>query len=124
MGVPPRLAGSLESTVKLRLALAIPGALLAAASQAAAPSIPGTLLGDPIPAESTPSIVVVGSATRYVTVDHGDAVRFIVDGKAFGFRFDGAEHARVIDLQAIAPPGLVQRSIPVYVQGDRSLSPP
>jgi len=99
----------------LRLLLAatlLTGTALAANAQTAAPDF---FLGTAIAASEGRRTIEIGPGTRWVNVLQYESVRFVVGGQSFGWRFDGPG-SRGMDLQSIAPAGLVTRSIRVYVQ--------
>jgi hypothetical protein len=62
------------------------------------------LLGTAIPASAAAHSVVITPATRWVNVTGGDTVRF------------------VFDLNRVAPPGMLGRPLPVYVDPDPNYS--
>jgi hypothetical protein len=66
--------------------------------------------------------IVVGANTRWVNVTSGQVVRFVVadaagTNAAFTWDFD-TWGGRVADLSRIAPAGMVQRPIRIYIAND------
>jgi len=47
-------------------------------------------------------------------VKRGEAIRFVVDGREFGWKFDGPSHS--FDLQRVAPQGLLTKPLTVYIE--------
>ena len=64
----------------------------------------------PVAAERT---IVIGPNTRSVNVNHGEVVKFVVNGQEFAWDFDGVAHP--FDLSKIAPEGTLDHSVTVYV---------
>ena len=63
--------------------------------------------------------VLIGMNTKYVNVDDGEVIRFVVhepDGadKSFTWRFDAARET-VGDLDKLAPTGVLGRPVKVYI---------
>jgi len=59
-------------------------------------------------------VVVLQPDTRWVNVSQGESVRFVIGATQFAWRFDGRD-GRSFDLQIVAPPGALARSVMVYV---------
>jgi len=60
--------------------------------------------------------IFIGTYTESVNVTSGEAIRFVVGDKSFGWRFDGSSRISEIDLNKIAPPGVLNRTVKVYIQ--------
>lgn len=91
------------------------GALcLAAALGACAAAVPTAMLGDVVPVQEASRTVAIGPQTRYVNVAYGEVVRFVADGQAFAFRFNGVNR-QPFDLQRVAPAGALDHSVMAYV---------
>jgi hypothetical protein len=74
------------------------------------------LLGDPAPAAATADRTIkITSDTTHVNVEGGQIVRFDVGGKTFNWNFNGPETAGSFDLSQVAPPGLLDHPVKVYV---------
>jgi hypothetical protein len=99
-------------------ALALSGLFLAAGAHAAWPTVPLRLLGDTVSPGSASESIAIGPKTRYVNVSYGDIVRFVVAGKSFGYDFDGAWTVTSFDLRRIAPAGLLDHRVMVYIEPD------
>jgi hypothetical protein len=85
-----------------------------AACSSAAPR--ADLLGMPVPASSATQTVTITPDTRYVNVTGGDTVRFVTSNGEFGWAFDVGPTVAVFDLNRVAPPGMLGRELPVYVE--------
>ncbi len=76
------------------------------------------LLGEPIqmtPLTPVNRVMVIHSDTSYVNVTHGDVIEFIVDNKPFVWDFDGARALDEIDLAKIAPAGMINHPVRIYI---------
>ena len=98
---------------KRSLVVAAAGLLFGIAAVAAA-DVPLDLLGQPAVPEQAQRTVVITPATRYVNVTEGDVVRFIANGKIFAFFFD-SRAASSFALNRVAPPGVLDHTVTVYV---------
>jgi hypothetical protein len=93
--------------------LALSG-LLAAAGAIAAPTT-AQLAGDAVPAEGAQRTITITPDTKWVNVEHDETVKFESQGQEFAFDFDG-QFNRSYDLAALAPQGMVDHPVTVYVQ--------
>ena len=75
--------------------------------------VPLQLLGENAPAVAASRTVVIDQNTRYVNVRQGETVKFVSNGQEFAFHFDGSGATR-LDLQRIAPPGVLDHTVMVY----------
>jgi hypothetical protein len=74
------------------------------------------LLGDPAPAAAAANRTIkITPDTTHVNVEGGQIVRFDIDGKTFSWDFNGPETAGSFDLNRVAPPGLLDHPVKVYV---------
>ena len=76
------------------------------------------LVGTPVPPESATYTVTITPATRYVNVVGGDVVRFAAGAKVFGWDFNVSPLVTVFALNQVAPPGMLDREVLVYVTPD------
>ncbi|MBS0509301.1 MAG: CzcE family metal-binding protein [Proteobacteria bacterium] len=76
--------------------------------------LPDNLLGSPMPAAQASRAITIGPQTRYVNVQQGEVVRFVVNGQEFAFKFDSPNVAS-FDLQRVAPAGMLDHSVMAYV---------
>jgi hypothetical protein len=77
-------------------------------------AVPTDLLGDVASASEATRTVEITPATRYVNVMEGDVVTFKGLDQSFTFRFDGT--ASDFDLQRVAPAGMLDHHVTVYVE--------
>ncbi len=96
----------------LALALAVLASSLALPPAAAEQRI--DLLGDRV-AAPVGRPVRIGAATRYVNVEGGEIVRFDVNGKSFSWSFSGPPTVTSFDLMRIAPAGMLDHAVIVYI---------
>jgi len=76
-----------------------------------------TLNGDPLPADGpVDQVVKVDSNTRWVNVLQNESVRFVVGSTTFAWRFPVDRAA--VNLKDIAPSGVIDRDLYVYVAPD------
>lgn len=95
----------------------IAAAILSTAA-AAAPATRPDLRGSPAAPAAAQRSVVISPSTRFVNVKGGETVRFVVNEAAFAWHFDIAANVGAVDLRSIAPPGLVDRKVMIYVSPD------
>jgi len=80
------------------------------------PPVRPDLYGDPASPAGAVRTIVILPETKWVNVQGGDTVAFVVGGRTFAWSFDGA--VRSFDLRAVAPPGLLDHSVIAYVAPD------
>jgi hypothetical protein len=97
------------------LTLPILGLLAAMAAHAA---VPTRLLGAVVPPTDTTRTIQIDPATRHVNVNRGDKIRFVANGKEFGYFFDGPRGQTSFDLRRVAPPGMLDHRVVAYVEPD------
>jgi hypothetical protein len=93
-------------------ALLVSGAA-ASLSQAAEPAT--KLLGDPTPVAAGERVIVIQPGTKFVNVTGGEAVKFVVGDQTFAWDFDTAAQSVSFDLSRIAPAGVVDHPVRVYL---------
>jgi hypothetical protein len=76
------------------------------------------LLGTPAPPAAASQEIRIKPDTKYVNVEGGDAVRFVVGDKAFGWVFDGGRNTGSFDLKDVAPSGILDHPVTVYIAPD------
>jgi hypothetical protein len=91
---------------------------LAATVASAAPRSKPELKGSPAPLAAAQRSVVISPNTKFVNVKGGEVVRFSVNDQAFAWNFAVGSNVSAIDLRQIAPPGLLERKVMVYVAPD------
>ena len=76
-----------------------------------------SFLGDPAPVSAAGRTVNIAPDTTSVVVTGGDTIAFAVGAKAFAWNFDGPG-AYNFDLMLVAPPGMLDHKVMVYVNPD------
>ena len=76
------------------------------------------LLGYPSTAAAATRTIVITPDTKWVNVEGGEFINFIVGDKSFAWHFYVGFTVTSFDLQLVAPPGLLQRRIMAYVSPD------
>lgn len=62
--------------------------------------------------------IVIDTSTKWVNVTGGETIRFVVDGKSFVWLFDVYDRSLKSELNKIAPAGILNRKIDVFVSPD------
>lgn len=75
---------------------------------------PAHLRGSAVPSAEATRTITITPDTRFVNAMQGETIRFLVGGAEFTWRFDGPV-LRPMDLQEIAPTGLISRPLTVYL---------
>jgi hypothetical protein len=113
----------MEIHMKLFNSIAVLTLSAASLSAGAAPK-PTDVFGEPAQAPSLERAIVTAVAdrtiavtgdTKWVNVNHGEVVRFVSNGQAFTWYFDGMAQPRPFDLSEIAPAGFVNQGVTVYI---------
>jgi hypothetical protein len=108
----------MEIAMLLRsLVLAVATFMLSAPS-AIAQTTRTELLGNPAPSNAATRTIVITPATKWVNVEGGEIINFIVGDKSFGWDFYVGFTVSSFDLQLVAPPGILNRRIMAYVSPD------
>ena len=81
------------------------------------------LLGDRV-AAPVGRLVQIGAATRYVNVEGGEIIRFDINGKSFSWNFSGPLTVASFNLMRIAPPGMLDHDVTVYIAPNPNYSGP
>jgi len=99
----------------MRLFLAVAAALtFSAASLAAIATVTeADMFGKPAQASAAQRTISIDPKTRWITVERGQVVKFVANGKEFAWAFDGMSSS--FDLDRIAPSGALGRHLKVYV---------
>jgi hypothetical protein len=88
--------------------------ILSSASLAATATVTqADTFGNPVQTSAAQRTVVIDVKTRWVTVERGDVVRFVANGQEFAWAFNGL--ASSFDLNRVAPSGVLERNLKVYV---------
>jgi len=97
--------------------------LSAASLSAVAATTRVDLLGEPAQTTVGARTIVIKADTKWVNVRHGELIRFVENGKEFDWNFDGVAQPQPFDLTEVAPTGIFDHSVKVYVQlGDQDVS--
>jgi hypothetical protein len=92
--------------------------MLTACMSATAVTPRADLLGTPVPPAAATRTVVLTPATRYVNVIGGQVVRFQSGAQEFGWSFDTSPIVHVFSLNQVAPAGLLDHEVRVYIAPD------
>ena len=76
-------------------------------------SIPVNLAGGSAAASAACHSVVIDRDARWITVNQGETVKFVSNGKEFTWSFDGL--ASTYDLNSVLPPGALDHRVMVAV---------
>ena len=82
------------------------------------------LYGNPAPASSANPTIAIQPGTRYVNVQGGDTVNFVSGGKTFGWSFNVARTVKSFELNEVAPAGVLDHPVTVYVSPDPKYTGP
>src|SRR5882762_1087211 len=99
----------------MRLFVPVVAALtLSAASLAVTASVTeADMLGKPAQASAAQRTISIDLKTRWITVERGEVVKFVANGQEFAWDFDGMYSS--FDLNRVAPSGVLDRNLKVYV---------
>lgn len=73
------------------------------------------LLGSAAPVSAAARTIVIKPDTRYVNVTGGETIRFVAGEKSFAWHFDGALQVTSFALNQVAPSGLLEHKVTVYI---------
>jgi hypothetical protein len=76
------------------------------------------LYGTPAPSNAADLTMAIGPNTKYINVEGGKIVRFIVAGQSFAWHFMLARSIDHFDLKEVAPAGMLDHSVIAYVTAD------
>lgn len=82
------------------------------------------LLGSPAAPDYPARTIVIGPRTRHVNVVRNEVIRFDVDGKLFAWTFNGPLAVNAVELNRVAPPGVLTRPVTVYISPDPLIDTP
>ena len=71
------------------------------------------VFGNPAQASAAQRTIVIDAKTRWITVERGDVVKFVANGQEFAWAFNGL--ASSFELNRVAPSGVLDRNLKVYV---------
>lgn len=84
----------------------------------------GSPMGQVVPLSGTMRTILIDAKTRYVNVTAHETVKFVANGNAFAINFSASSATTfafvpsVFDLNQLAPPGLLNHRVTVYVAPD------
>src|SRR5438876_415237 len=88
--------------------------ILSAASLAAIASVTeADMFGKPAQASAAQRTISIDPKTRWVAVERGEVVKFVSNGQEFAWAFNGLSSS--FDLDRIAPSGVLDRHLKVYI---------
>ncbi len=73
------------------------------------------LYGSPAAPSAHARTIVIHPDTGYVNVRGGEVIRFVVGDQSFGWNFDVAQTVTTFELNEVAPAGLLDHPVRVYV---------
>lgn len=76
------------------------------------------LYGSPAPSAAAQRTIVITPETRWVNVEGGEVVNFVVGDKMFAWDFYVGYTVTHFDLNLVAPPGVLQQRVTAYVSPD------
>ena len=96
--------------------LAVIAMTLAFLNLSASAFTPGTPMGEVVPLSGAMRTIPIDAKTKYVNVTAHETVRFVANGNAFAINFAGG--LSVFDLAQLAPAGVLDHKVTVYVAPD------
>jgi hypothetical protein len=81
------------------------------------------LLGTP----GSPAIartIAIGPQTAHVNIVRNETITFNVNGKTFTWLFDGPLYVSSVELNRVAPPGVLDHPVIAYISPDPSVDTP
>ena len=93
-------------------------ALMAFSMPALSQSTRLDLLGNPAPSVAATRTIVITPETKWVNVEGGEVINFIVGDKAFAWDFYVGFTVTSFDLNLVAPPGVLNRRVMAYISPD------
>lgn len=76
------------------------------------------LYGQSAPTSAFEHVIVITPATKYVNVEGGQTIKFVVGEKEFSWTFNVARTVHAFDLNEVAPPGVLDHVVRAYVSRD------
>lgn len=97
---------------KLSALIAIAALATAVSAQASAPT---SLLGNTVPDSTANRVVQISPSTKDLNVKWGQSVEFQSQGKSFTYDFNGPRADARVNLQRVAPAGVINHPVYAYV---------
>jgi hypothetical protein len=82
------------------------------------------LFGEPGQPAAATRTVVIHPETRYVNVEGGQTIKFVAGGKEFAWNFNVGRTIGVFDLNQVAPAGVLDHLVRVYITPDPRYNSP
>ncbi len=85
---------------------------------------PGSPMGEVVPLSGAMRTIPIDAKTKYVNVTAHETVKFVANGNAFAITFSGSSATTfafvpsVFDLNQLAPAGVLNHRVTVYVAPD------
>lgn len=76
------------------------------------------LYGLPAPAAAAGRTIVISPNTKHVNIEGGEIIRFVAGDKEFTWNFFVAKTVNSFALNEIAPPGMLDHAVRVYLTPD------
>jgi len=76
------------------------------------------LYGDPSTTEGATRTIVITPETKWVNVEGGEIIKFVVGNQSFGWAFNVGDGVSSFDLSLVAPAGILNRHVMAYVSPD------
>jgi hypothetical protein len=76
------------------------------------------LMGTMATPQAAQRSITIGPGTRHVNVVRNEVIRFNVGDKSFTWLFDGPLQVTSIELERVAPPGMLDHRVTAYVSPD------
>ena len=76
------------------------------------------LYGQSAPVSAAERTITITPDTKYVNVEGGQIVRFVVGDKEFAWNFNTATSINSFNLTEVAPPGVLNHAVRAYVSPD------
>ncbi|MHB1668331.1 MAG: CzcE family metal-binding protein [Thiomonas sp.] len=99
---------------KFSALLAIAGLATAVSAQAA---IPTRLFGNTVPDSAASRVVAITPSTDSINAQWGRSIEFKDHGKSFAYEFDGPRADARVNLERVAPAGMINHPVYAYVGG-------
>ena len=93
--------------------VAVAALALSAASLSAVAMTNADRYGEAASPAAAERTIVIGPNTRWVNVNHGEIVKFVVNGQEFAWDFDGVPQS--FDLKQVAPQAAIDHNVRVYI---------
>jgi len=115
----------MENVMKPKLAvLTVIAMTLGFLNLSASASTPSSPMGQFVPLSGAMRTIPINAKTKYVNVTAHETVKFVADGNAFAMNFGGSPATAfafvpsVFDLNQLAPAGVLNHKVTVYVAPD------